>query len=141
MKIELTDIARSLRQGSTDAERKLWSRLRDKRLMAMKFKRQVPRGRYVVDFLCVEAGLVVEVDGSQHLKRTSRWDRIRTAFLESQGLKVLRVWNVDVLTNIEGVLTIIAETLSQRCSPSPGALRAPSSPQGERGAERRANSE
>ena len=70
MKIALTQPARSLRQRSTDAERKLWSRLRDRRLMGFKFKRQAPRGRYVVDFLCVEAALVVEVDGSQHATQT-----------------------------------------------------------------------
>jgi len=102
--------------------------------MGFKFRRQVPRGRYVVDFLCVEAALVVEVDGSQHADKRSGVDRRRTTELEREGLAVLRFWNVDVLTNLEGVLTLIAEALSQRCSPSPGAQSAPSSPQGERGA-------
>jgi very-short-patch-repair endonuclease len=101
--------------------------------MGFKFRRQVPRGRYVVDFLCLDASLVVEVDGSQHADRLARRDKERTVYLEAQGLKVLRVWNVDVLTNLEGVLALIAEALAQRSSPSPGAQSAPSSPQGERG--------
>ena len=132
MKIALTEPARSLRQRSTDAERKLWSRLRDRRLMGFKFRRQVPRGRYVVDFLCVEAALVVEIDGSQHAEQRSEADRRRTADLERDGLRVLRFWNPDVLTNIEGVLTSVATALSQCGTPSPGAQSAPSSPQGER---------
>jgi very-short-patch-repair endonuclease len=135
MKIALTQPARSLRQRSTDAERKLWSRLRDRRLMGFKFRRQVPRGRYVVDFLCVEAALVVEIDGSQHAAKRGAADRRRTAELERDGLRVLRFWNTDVLTNLEGVLTSIATALSQRSTPSPVAQRAPSSPQGERGTE------
>jgi very-short-patch-repair endonuclease len=109
--------------------------------MGFKFRRQVPHGRYVVDFLCLDASLVVEVDGSQHADRLARRDKERTAYLEAQGLKVLRVWNVDVLTNLEGVLALIAEALSQRSSPSPGAQSAPSSPQGERGAVPVASSE
>jgi very-short-patch-repair endonuclease len=141
MKIVLTDSARSLRHRSTDAERKLWSRLRDRRLMGFKFKRQAPRGRYVVDFLCVDAGVVVEVDGSQHGTHRSQADQRRTAELERSGLTVLRFWNNEVLTNLDGVLTLIAESLSQRSSPSPGAQSAPSSPQGERGAVPRAGSE
>ena len=135
MKIELTSSARSLRQRSTDAERKLWSRLRDHRLMGFKFKRQAPRGRYVVDFLCVEAQLVIEVDGSQHAEKRSEADRRRTAALEREGLTVLRFWNIDVLKNLDGVLTLITEALSRCTSPSPGAQSAPSSPQGERRAE------
>jgi very-short-patch-repair endonuclease len=138
MKVALTEPARSLRQRSTDAERKLWSRLRDRRLMGFKFKRQVPRGRYVVDFLCVEAGVAVEVDGSQHAD--SQADRMRTAQLEGEGLKVLRFWNNDILNNMDGVLIVISEVLTAR-SPSPGAQSAPSSPQGERGAVPVASSE
>ena len=103
--------------------------------MGFKFRRQVPRGRYVVDFLCVEAALVVEIDGSQHADKRSEADRRRTTELEREGLRVLRFWNTDVLTNLEGVLTSIAVALSQRSTPSPGAQSAPSSPQGERGTE------
>jgi very-short-patch-repair endonuclease len=122
MKIGLTDAARSLRHRSTDAERKL----------GFKFKRQAPRGRYVVDFLCVEAALAIEVDGSHHATQRSQVDRCRSADLERNGLTVLRFWNNDVLKNLDGVLTVIGEALSQRGS---GAQGAPSSPQGERRAE------
>ncbi len=128
MKIALTQSARSLRERGTDAERKLWSRLRDRKLMGFKFKRQAPRGRYVVDFLCVEAGVAVEVDGGQHADCFA--DRERTAQLEREGLMILRFWNTDILKNMDGVLTVIAETVMAR--PSPGAQSASSSPQGER---------
>jgi very-short-patch-repair endonuclease len=141
MKIALTDTARSLRYRSTEAERKLWSRLRDRRLMGFKFRRQVPHGRYVVDFLCVEAGLAVEVDGSQHADQRSEADRRRTAELEREGLIVLRFWNIDIHTNIEGVLTVIAGALVDRRSPHPARESAPSSPQGERRTEPLASAE
>jgi very-short-patch-repair endonuclease len=132
MKVALTETARSLRDRSTEAERKLWSRLRDRRLMGYKFRRQVPRGRYVVDFLCAEAGLVVEIDGGHHADQRLEADRRRTAELERLGLKVLRFWNVDIHTNIYGVLCLIAETLTERCPPHPARECAPSSPQRER---------
>ncbi len=109
--------------------------------MGFKFKRQAPRGRYVVDFLCVEAALAIEVDGSHHATQRSQADRRRSADLERDGLTVLRFWNNEVLANLDGVLTLIAETLSQRSSPSPGAQSAPSSPQGERRADFLANEE
>jgi very-short-patch-repair endonuclease len=134
MKIALTDTARSLRNRSTEAERRLWSHLRDRRLMGFKFKRQAPRGRYVVDFLCVEAALAVELDGSQHATYRRQADQRRTDDFEREGLAVLRFWNNDVLTNLYGVLNLIVETLTQRSSPSPGAQSAPSSPRWERGA-------
>ncbi len=107
-----------------------------------KFKRQVPFGRYVLDFFCFDANLVLEVDGSQHLEETAAYDRVRTTELERQGLKVLRFWNADVLNNIEGVLEAVYLALNHRIAPSPGAERklralskqraAPASPQGER---------
>jgi very-short-patch-repair endonuclease len=132
MKVALTDAARSLRNRSTEAERKLWSRLRDRRLMGYKFRRQVPRGRYVVDFLCAEASLVVEVDGGRHAELRGKADRLRTAELERDGLLVLHFWNVDIHTNIKGGLTAIAEDLAERCPPHPARESAPSSPRGER---------
>ena len=132
MKEELTNVARSLRQRHTDTEKKLWSRLRDRRLDGFKFKRQVPRGRYVVDFLCSEAGLVVEVDGGQHAEKEAERDRLRTQYLESEGLSVLRFWNNDILENLDGVLASIQNTLAKKPAPSPGAARHPL-PSGERG--------
>src|SRR5512143_3393698 len=99
--------ARRLRQEGTDAERRLWKVLRNRGLGEWKWRRQAPRGPYVLDFYCAEAGRVVEVDGGQHAERLAYDDR-RTAFLERQGLRVLRFWNSEVLTNGEGVcLTIL----------------------------------
>ena len=100
--------------------------------MGFKFRRQAPRGSYVADFLCAEARLVVEVEGGQHADQRSVADRQRTADLERKGPLVLRFWNVDVHTNIEGVLTVIAVALAERGPPHRARESAPSSPQGER---------
>src|SRR6266851_3899233 len=102
-------IARKLRSSQTDAERKLWSMLRDRRLNGLKFKRQMPIGRFVVDFACAEAKLIVELDGGQHAVGVDD-DRRRTAALEAMGYLVIRFWNHDVLTNMNGVLETIAST-------------------------------
>jgi very-short-patch-repair endonuclease len=99
-----TNLARTLRSEPTRAERKLWSRLRDRRFLGLKFKRQVPIERFVVDFACLEANLIVEVDGGQHAERIAV-DSRRTEILESLGYLVLRFWNNDVLMNIDGVLS------------------------------------
>ncbi|WP_416236138.1 endonuclease domain-containing protein [Pseudomonas citronellolis] len=100
-----TEFARELRRRQTDAERLLWSRLRDRRLLGWKFRRQVPLGPYVVDFYCHERQLVVELDGGQHLGNAADVDR--DAWLRGQGLRVLRFWNHDVLVRTEGVLEAI----------------------------------
>ena len=92
------DRARALRREDTDAEARLWNALRAHRLGGWKWKRQVPKGPYIVDFICDEAGLVVEVDGGQHAERLA-YDARRTAYLERLGLRVIRFWNTDVLTN------------------------------------------
>ena len=117
--------AKALRNKMTDAERRLWYWLRAHRLSGHKFKRQVPIGSYIVDFACLGRKLVIEVDGAQHAE--SFGDKKRDAWLKGQGFKVLRFWNSDVLKNTEGVLALISEALDH--FPSPGALRAPSSPQ------------
>ncbi len=101
--------ARNLRADLTGAERKLWYELRDRRLSGWKFRRQVPIGRWVVDFLCKERSLIVEVDGGQHCAKER--DTRRDADLALQGYPVLRFWNSDVLQNREGVLTIILSAL------------------------------
>ena len=91
----------------TDAETRLWQELRDRRLDGIKFRRQMPVGKYVADFVCVEAGLIVELDGSQHAE--SETDSIRGAELKARGFRVLRFWNDDVLKDLNGVCdTIIA---------------------------------
>ena len=86
-----------LRSNMTDAERRLWYWLRAHRFAGHKFKRQVPLGRYVVDFACLNRSLVIEVDGGQHAD--SARDRQRDAWLRARGFEVLRFWNNDVLKN------------------------------------------
>ncbi len=87
--------ARSMRKEPTEAEHKLWQELRDRRLDKMKFRRQVPIGDYIVDFLCLEAKLIVEIDGSQHAD--SDYDENRDATLNGLGFRVLRFWNDDII--------------------------------------------
>jgi very-short-patch-repair endonuclease len=107
----------------------MWSRLRDRRFLGLKFKRQVPIDRFVVDFVCADANLIVEVDGGQHAERLAA-DAERTRVLESMGYLVLRFWNNDVLSNIDGVLELIASTVQSETldPPHPARLSAPTSP-------------
>jgi very-short-patch-repair endonuclease len=99
--------ARTLRREMTEAEHKLWQELRDRRLDRIKFRRQVPIGKYVADFACLEAHLIVELDGSQHANSES--DLARGAELKARGFRILRFWNDDVLKDMDGVCdTIIA---------------------------------
>jgi len=111
------DYARGLRRRQTDAERRLWARLRDRRLLGAKFARQLPIGPYVVDFCCREAKLVVELAGGQHALRAG-YDAGRTAFLEALGCRVLRFWDNEALGNADGVVERIAQALSH-AGPSP----------------------
>jgi len=102
--------AHALRADHTEAEALLWNRLRDRCLAGAKFRRQHPTGPYIVDFCCVERRLIVEVDGGQH-SEADNGDEKRSAYLASFGFKVLRFWNTDVLSDIEGVLGQIPEYL------------------------------
>jgi len=112
--------ANRLRRNMTDAERKLWLALRDRRLDNSKFRRQSTIGPYVVDFLCIEARLIVEVDGGQHNENV---DAPRSRFLEQRGYQILRFWNNDVMENFEGVLqTIRAALVSSKKRPSSNLL-------------------
>ncbi|MBL28339.1 MAG: DNA (cytosine-5-)-methyltransferase [Rhodospirillaceae bacterium] len=97
-------LARHLRKQSTDAERLLWRHLRRGQLEGFHFRRQVPLGPYVVDFLCRSLKLAIELDGGQHEESA---DRNRTAWLEARGYRVLRFWNNDLLANTAGVLEVI----------------------------------
>jgi very-short-patch-repair endonuclease len=108
-------LAKNLRKRSTDAERNLWKYLSSKQMEGLKFRRQEPIGKYIVDFVCYEKAIVVEVDGGQHSEAV---DSDRDIWLRSQGFNVLRFWNHDVLTNIEGVLEMILRYCTQK-SPSP----------------------
>ena len=99
--------ARHLRKNMTDAEKALWSALRDRRFDKFKFRRQVPVGKYIADFLCPQKALIVEVDGETH---DSDVDRPRDLALQHLGFRVLHVTNGDVMRNMDGVLTAILET-------------------------------
>ena len=105
----LTPVARRLRSSATEAEARLWSRLRAGQLEGAKFVRQFPIAGYVADFACRRARLVVEIDGSQHASNPA--DDVRTAAIEAHGYRVIRFWNNDVLANTEGVLKAIEAEL------------------------------
>jgi very-short-patch-repair endonuclease len=104
--------ARALRKNLTDAEAHLWNHPRARRLNGFKFRRQRPFGPYVLDFVCLEARVAVELDGSQHAKQMS-YDEQRDAFIRSYGLRILRFWNGDVLSKTETVLETIYEALQR----------------------------
>ena len=109
---DLQGISEVLRKQLTPWEAKLWYYLRGRRFYGLKFKRQVPMGDYVIDFCCQEKRIVIELDGGQHSEsQVSEKDRSKQAFLESQGYKVLRFWNNEIDSNIEGVL----ETIRKAC--------------------------
>jgi very-short-patch-repair endonuclease len=101
--------ARELRKRMTGAERKLWFALRDRRFARFKFRRQAPIGRFVADFICFERRLVIEVDGGQHADSLS--DLRRDRWFAANGYRVLRFWNNEVLKNLDGVMTLLADTL------------------------------
>jgi len=105
----LRERARSMRRLPTDAERRMWSLLRDRRLGAVKFRRQENLGRYIVDFVCYEKRLIIEIDGSQHAE--NKRDEARDAWLRDRGFTVMRFWNNEVLTNPVGVQYAIADQL------------------------------
>ena len=104
-------IARKLRKESTAVEMKLWHYLRNRRFLKLKFRRQYPIGSYIVDFICLEKKIIIEVDGSQHIEQQA-YDAIRTNYLESFGFKVLRFWNNEVNANIYEVLEVIRVTIN-----------------------------
>jgi len=108
-----------LRQDQTEVERRLWSHLRDRRLGGWKFRRQVPIDVYFADFVCKDALLIVELDGSQHAEERAEHDAIRTRKLTKLGYRVLRFWNNDVTGNLEGVLIAILEACKQDPHPDP----------------------
>ncbi|MBV8063016.1 MAG: endonuclease domain-containing protein [Nevskia sp.] len=99
--------AKELRKQPTDAELCLWYHLRAHRFLGLKFTRQRPIGPYIVDFVCYERSLIIEVDGGQHNDQTLETDSIRDEWLKAKGFRVLRFWNNDVLTNTESVLESI----------------------------------
>lgn len=127
MNIQL-ERAKILRKNMTEAETVLWYRLRAHRLQGFKFKRQKPLGPFIVDFVCMEYKVVIEVDGGQHQDHAG-YDQARDKWLRQQGFEVLRFWNNEVMGNLEGVLEVIHSVLLSRAlSPGPS----PASGRGER---------
>ena len=108
--------ARVLRARPTDAERKLWAILRYRQMDGHRFRRQAPIGHYIVDFVCFERKLVVEVDGGQHAVQLRR-DSARTTWFRSQGFRIIRFWNNEALANIDGVGSVIRCALSEDSMP------------------------
>jgi very-short-patch-repair endonuclease len=106
----------------TDAERRLWYELRAYRFDGRKFRRQAPIGDYVVDFVCFEVKLIVELDGGQHASRVEK-DDARTAWLNSQGYRVMRFWNYQIFEEFDSVLEAIWNALRVAPSPQPSPTR------------------
>jgi BirA family biotin operon repressor/biotin-[acetyl-CoA-carboxylase] ligase len=112
--------ARTLRRNQTDAERQLWNALRRNQLDGCKFRRQHSMGAYIVDFICLEKKLIIELDGDQHGHAVhKRHDEKRDTWLKGRGYRVIRYWNNDVYSNIEGVLLEISEYLRMPCNAPP----------------------
>ena len=116
--MNLTPRARRLRRESTDAERVLWRLLRNRQLGGWKFRRQVPIGRYIVDFVCFDKRLIVEIDGGHHQLQADHDDK-RTKWLASEGFRVIRFWNNAVLGEIAAVQQAVLTELEGEHPPSP----------------------
>ena len=104
--------ARNLRKNMTDAERLLWRYLRSSQAGGCKFRRQHPIGSFIVDFICIEKNLIIEVDGGQHALQADA-DEERTNYLQGKGFRMLRFWNHEVLQNLESVLSLIYSHLEK----------------------------
>ena len=108
----LSDRAKELRQTETEAEQIIWSWLRTKKLNGVKFRRQEAVDKYIVDFVSFEKKLIIEIDGGQHSLEENRInDKARTEWLQSQGFRLIRFWNNEVSSNLDGVITRIKESL------------------------------
>jgi very-short-patch-repair endonuclease len=111
--------AKVMRREPTEAEKRFWWEVKDRRLYGHKFRRQRAIGPFIVDFVCLERHLVVEIDGGQHLEAAD-YDAQRSAILEAHGFRVVRFWNSEVLMNMEGVIdAVLAELGGEAGSPSP----------------------
>jgi very-short-patch-repair endonuclease len=108
-----TKSARELRSNLTDAERRRWQKLKRRQIAGVKFRRQQPIGHFIVDFVCFERRVIVEVDGGQHAEQL-HYDQQRTRWLEAQGYRVLRYWNNDVLANTEAVAQAVLDAVEKR---------------------------
>lgn len=109
---KLVNLARNLRKQQTDAENLLWRHLRNKQQMGLKFRRQQPIGNFIVDFVCLDQRLIIELDGDQHgFPLEKNQDQERDNWLQKECFRVLRFWNNEVLQNLEGVIDIIIENI------------------------------
>ncbi len=113
----LIPLASKLRKRQTDSERKLWGQLRAKQMEGVKFRRQHPIGIYIVDFICFEKRLIIELDGGQHMIQATK-NKTREAWLRQQGYKVLRFWDHEIFENSTGVLNSIRNNIIRTPSPS-----------------------
>ena len=113
IKIDLKYLARNLRKNQTDAEQILWLQLRAKRFLNYKFRRQFPIEPYIVDFVCLELKLIIELDGSPH-QGQQVYDEERTQFLNQRDFDVMRFWNNDIFNNLDGVLESLRLHIEQR---------------------------
>jgi len=116
-----TKSARALRKNLTEAEQRLWQQLKRRQIATVKFRRQQPIGPFMVDFVCFERRVIVEVDGGQHAEQAA-YDEQRTCGLEAQGYRVLRFWNNDVLANTKAVAQAILDAVGQRICPPTSIL-------------------
>jgi len=119
-----TQLARNLRNNLTDAEKRLWGKLRGRQIYGIKFRRQCPVSDYIVDFVSFEAMFVIELDGSQHMEtRHAARDAVRDAYLASVGLRVLRFDNLQVLKELDAVLGVIEDVARGRLRISDGGAQ------------------
>jgi very-short-patch-repair endonuclease len=118
MRHPFRDLARKLRKDMTDTERFVWCKIRKKQLAGFRFRRQKPVGPFIVDFVCVEARLVLELDGGQHAVQKEE-DAARTRWLEENGYRVLRFWNIDVFKEWESVEAVIVNALMEASAKPP----------------------
>ena len=118
MKERLIKFAKAMRHQPTNAETLIWTALRGARLQGFKFKRQQPIGVYIVDFVCFEHSLIIEIDGGQHGDEVSK-DQARSDWLQSQGFRVMRFWNNEVIERKDDVLESIIRALREYPSPQP----------------------
>ena len=119
--------AQTLRKNSTEAERKMWSIVRNRKFFNFRFHRQHRIGYYIVDFVCLKKKLIIELDGNEHRYQVE-YDVIRDDYLNAAGFKVLRFWNYEVMKNIESVLSIIFKALTPDPSPAQGRGRGEKKP-------------
>jgi len=111
---EIYNIARKLRKNSTEQERIMWKLLRNRKFKNLKFKRQVPVGNYVADFLCEEKKLIIEIDGGQHNESENIIkDNTRTKYFESEGYNIIRFWNNEVTENLSGVYDKLSKIVEE----------------------------